>query len=146
MSAANVALIQRFQDSFVAGEMDDVLSLLTDDIVVHEAPSLPYPGDHRGKDGFLNLANAFLEVWDFRSALDLDIMPAGDDRALALVGFDVMAKPTGQPLRLRTAEIYTIRDGKIADLIVHYWDTAAIVEATDGVKVLFGDVENANRR
>jgi ketosteroid isomerase-like protein len=136
VSAANVALIQRFQDSFVAGDMDDVLSLLTDDIVVHEAPSVPYPGDHCGKDAFIKLANAFLEVWDLQSDLELDIMPAGDDRALALVGFDVTAKPTGKPLRLRTAEIYTIREGEIADLIVHYWDTAAMVEATGGIKVL----------
>jgi ketosteroid isomerase-like protein len=142
VTAANVALIQRFQDSFVAGDMDDVLSLLADDVVVHEAPSLPYPGDHRGKDGFLKLAATFLEVWEFSSPLDLEILPAGEDRVLALVRFDVRAKPTGTSLTLRTAEIYTIRDGKIADLIVHYWDTAAIVEATGGLRVPSGELIN----
>jgi uncharacterized protein len=133
VSDANVALIQRFQDSFVADDMDDVLSLLAEDIVVSEAPSVPYPGDHRGKDGFLKLANAFLETWDLQGPLDLEIMPAGDDRVLALVRFDVIARATGRPLELRTAEIYTIRDGVIANLVVHYWDTAAMVAAVSPV-------------
>jgi ketosteroid isomerase-like protein len=139
VSTSNVALIHQFEDLFVTGDMDGVLALLTDDIVVHEAPSVPYPGEHRGKDNFLKLADAFYEIWDIQGPLDLDIVPAGDDRVLSLVRFDVIVKPTGNPLELRLAEIYTIRDGKIAEILVHYWDTAAMVEATDGIKVLIGD-------
>jgi ketosteroid isomerase-like protein len=105
---------------------------------VHEARSVPYPGEHHGKDGFPKLAEAFVEVWDLKSDLDLDIMAAGDDRVFALVQFDVIAKPTGTPLTLRIAEIYTIRDGKIADIRIHYWDTAEMAEARGGVKVLEG--------
>jgi ketosteroid isomerase-like protein len=33
-------------------------------------------------------------------------------------------------------EIYTVIDGQITDLEVYYRDTAAIVEATGGLKVL----------
>ncbi|KHF43100.1 nuclear transport factor 2 family protein [Saccharomonospora viridis] len=139
MSTANVQLIQSFEDRFVAGDLDYVLSILTDDIVVHEPANVPYPGNHRGKESFLKLAQAFGKVWDLQGPLDLDIMPAGDDRVLVLVRGDAIAKPTGNNFELRIAEIYTIRDGKISDIVVHYWDTAEIVEVTNGVKVLQGD-------
>jgi ketosteroid isomerase-like protein len=26
--------------------------------------------------------------------------------------------------------VYTVRDGRITDIVVHYWDTHAMVEAT----------------
>jgi uncharacterized protein len=138
-SDANIALVQQMEDSFVAGNMDYVLSVLADDIVVHEAPGVPYPGDHRGREGFLNLAQAFNECWDVQTELDLELLPAGDDRVLALIRFDVIAKTTGKSLTLRMAEVHTIRDGKIADILVHYWDTHAMTEATNGAKWLVGE-------
>jgi uncharacterized protein len=132
MSKENVAVVERFEHAFVGGDMDDVLSLLTDDIVVHEAASLPYAGDHHGHDGFLKLTDRFLEVWEIKSPLDLDILDAGEHRVVVLVKFDVEARATGRALTLRLAEIYTVRDGKISDLDVYYRDTAAILEATGG--------------
>lgn len=136
--AENVALIRTFEDKFVDGDLDYVLTMLTEDIVVHECSNVPYPGEHRGKDGFLALARAFEDVWEFRSPLSLELLPAGEHKVLGLVKFDVIAKPTGRPLTLRVAEIYTIRDGKIADILIHYWDTAAMSAATDGIKLLPG--------
>jgi ketosteroid isomerase-like protein len=136
MSRANVNVVERFEDAFVRGDMDEILSLLSPDIVVHEAPSLPYPGDHQGHDGFLRLADAFNSVWEIVSDLDLTFMDAGEAHVVVLVAFDVVTRSTGVPLRLRLVEVYTVRDGRIADLDVYYRDTAAIVEATGGVRVL----------
>jgi len=136
MSRANVEVVQRFEDAFVRGDMDEVLSLVSPDIVVHEAPSLPYPGDHRGHDWFLKLADAFNSVWEIVSYLDLTFFDADDTRVVVLVAYDVVTRPTGVPLRLRMVEIYTVIDGRITDLEVYYRDTAAIVEATGGLKVL----------
>jgi uncharacterized protein len=136
MTEHNVEVVERFEDAFVRGDMDEVLSLVAEDIVVHEAPSLPYPGDHRGHDGFLKLADAFNRVWEIKSPLDLTFLDAGDSRVVVLVAFDVVARATSRPLRLELAEIYAVRDGRIADLDIYYRDTAAIVEATGGVRVL----------
>jgi ketosteroid isomerase-like protein len=136
MSHANVEVVERFEDAFVRGDMDEVLSLLTPDIVVHEAQSLPYPGDHRGHDGFIRLADAFNSVWEIVSDLDLAFLDAGEAHVVVLVAFDVVTRQTGVPLRLRLVEVYTVRDGRIAELDVYYRDTAAIVEATGGARVL----------
>jgi uncharacterized protein len=136
---ANVALIQSFEDRFVDGDLDYVMSILTDDVTVHECANVPYPGDHRGKEAFLKLAQAFGEMWDIQAPLDLEILPAGDEKVLVLVGIDAIARPTGRPLHIRIAEIYTIREGKIADIVVHYWDTHEMREATNGAVVLEGE-------
>jgi ketosteroid isomerase-like protein len=136
MSRQNVDVVERFEHAFVRGDMDEVMALVDEDIVVHEAQSLPYPGDHRGHDGFLRLTDAFNRVWEISSPLDLTFLDAGDTRVVVLVGFDVVARATGRPLRLELAEIYTVRDGKITDLDIYYRDTAAIVEATGGGRVL----------
>jgi uncharacterized protein len=136
MPKANVEVVKQFEHAFVRGDMDHVISLLAPDIVVHEAPSLPYPGDHRGIDGFLKLAEAFNRVWEIKSPLDLAFLDAGEDKVVVLVKFDAEARATGKPLTLRLVEVYTVQGGKIADLDVYYRDTAAIVEATGGVRVL----------
>jgi uncharacterized protein len=136
MTDQNVEVVQRFEDAFVRGDMQEVLSLVAEDIVVHEAASLPYPGDHEGHEGFLALADAFNRVWEITSPLELTFLDASDSRVVALVRFNVVARATGKPLTLELAEIYTVRDGRICDLDIYYRDTAAIVAATGGVRVL----------
>jgi uncharacterized protein len=130
MSSENIRVVERFEHAFVRGDMDEVLSLLHEDIVVHEAASLPYAGDHRGHDGFLKLAATFNGVWEMTSPLDLTFLDAGEATVVVLVRYDVIARATGNALTLDHVEIYTVRDGKITDLDVYYRDTAAIVEAT----------------
>src|SRR3954447_19934280 len=105
MSQANVDVVRRFEDAFVRGDLDEVLSLLTDDVVVHEAASLPYAGEHRGHDGFLRLAEAFGRVWEMTSELDLTFLDTGTDRVVVLVAYDVVARATGRPFRLDHVEI-----------------------------------------
>lgn len=136
--SANTDLLRSFEDRFVAGDLDYVLSILDDDIVIHECEHVPYPGDHHGKDGFLKLAEAFNACWDIQTELDLEILPAGDEKVLVLVKFDAIAKQTGKPIAMRIAELYTIKDGKLADIVVHYWDTAAMAEVTEGAVLLQG--------
>jgi len=131
MSAENVDVVRRFEDAFASGDIDGVLASLTDDVVVHECDSVPYPGDYGGKDGFMQLLQDFIATWELEGGLVVEeILPAGDDRVLVLAHADVVAKATGKALELRIAEVYTIRDGAIADIVVHYWDTHAMVEAT----------------
>jgi ketosteroid isomerase-like protein len=136
MTSANVEVVERFENAFVRGDTDEVMSLVDEDVVVHEAASLPYPGDHHGHDGFLRLVGAFNRVWEITSPLDLTFLDAGDERVVVIVGYDVVARATGTPLRLGMVEVYTVRDGRIVDLDIYYRDTAAVVEATGGVRVL----------
>jgi hypothetical protein len=126
---SNVELVQSFEDAFVTGDMDYILSILDDDVTVHECDSVPYPGTFRGKDGFLEVGTQMASVWDITSDLDCDIVPAGHDRVLNLVAFDAIARATGKPIRIKIAEIFTVKDNKISDIQVYYWDTKAMADA-----------------
>jgi uncharacterized protein len=136
--SSNTELLQEFEDRMVAGDTDYVLTLLDDDIVVHECDHVPYPGEHRGKDGFMKLAEAFHATWEITSELGLEILPAGDDKVLTRVQFDAIGKATGKPITLRIAELYTIKDGKLADIDVFYKDSAWVTEVTGGKVILQG--------
>lgn len=130
MSNANAALIERFENSYLAGDIDDVMTILSDDIVVHEPTSVPYAGDHRGKQAFLGLQQQFVGVWDLPDGVELEILPAGDDRVLVLVDGTAIARATGEGYRLRIAEVYTVTDGRIASIEVFYFDTKLLAAAT----------------
>ncbi len=136
MSYANVEVVERFEAAFVRGDMVEVMSLVDADVGVHEAASLPYPGDHRGHDGFLRLVDTFNRVWEITSPLDLRFLDAGDENVVVLVGYDVVARATGRALRLEMVEVYTVRDDKIVELDIYYRDTAAVAEATGGARAL----------
>ena len=42
---------------------------------------------------------------------------------------DVVARATGKPVQLRIAEFHRVRDGKIRETTIYYWDTAAMLAA-----------------
>jgi ketosteroid isomerase-like protein len=139
MSNQNVALVRSFAEAFKRGDTEAALATMSEDVVVHESDSVPYPGSHRGKQEFLDLLQSFLAVWDLQGDMEQDIAPAGEDRVLVLARFDAIAKATGKPLEIRIAEVYTVRDGMIAEILVYYWDTHAMVVATGGASVPQGE-------
>ena len=108
MSRANVEVVQRFEDAFVRGDMDEVLSLLTPRHRRSRGAVAALPGDHRGHDGFLKLTDAFNSVWEIVTDLDLTFLDAGEKHVVVLVAFDVVTRPTGVPLRLSIVEVYTV--------------------------------------
>lgn len=132
MSTTSAAsIVQEFENRFVAGDLDGVLELLTDDITVHECQSVPYPGDHVGKPAFVQLAAAFGDSWDLKD-ISFRFIDAGPDQCVVLVTMDCIAKVTNQPLIIKIAEAYRMRDGRIADIEVYYFDTHAMHIATGG--------------
>jgi ketosteroid isomerase-like protein len=139
MSQHEVEIVEAFEAAFAEGDMDTAMTFIHEDVVVHEAPSLPYGGEHYGHEGFRALIAAVLEVWEIKSPLSLRVLDGGPGRAVGTVQFDVVARATGVPLTIRITEIHTVRDGQIVDIEVYYWDTAAIERATNGAKVIEGE-------
>ena len=130
--SSNIDLARRFHDAVVSGDIDAVRDCVSDDFVLHEPPSLPYGGDYHGHEESARLGAVLSEVWEGTDNVEVTLLDAGDDRVLSLVEGDVVARATGTPVSLRIAEIHTIRDGKIVDARVFYWDTAEVVKAMNG--------------
>jgi uncharacterized protein len=118
-----------FAREVVAGNRDGLRGLLHEDVVVHEAPTVPYGGDHHGSNAFMDLFETVQGTWKFTETFQYTYYESGPDTVILQVEVDAIAAATGKPIRLRLAEIFTIREKKIAELDVYYWDTAAMIEA-----------------
>jgi ketosteroid isomerase-like protein len=127
--AEAIDILHAFAKEVVAGNRDGLRSLLHEDVVVHEAPTLPYGGDHYGQDAFMDLFETVQATWEFTETFQYTYYESGPDTVILQVEVDSLAANTRKPIRLRLAEIFTIREGKIADLDIYYWDTAAMIEA-----------------
>ncbi len=116
--------------------VDTVLDCLDPDVVIHIPASMPYGGDHVGHEGFLRMGEAMNETWHVPDGLDMSFVDIGNDQVVCFVSFLGRSRHTGQPVPMRMVERYRLVGGKIAEIELFYWDTAAIVEATGGVKTI----------
>jgi ketosteroid isomerase-like protein len=100
------------------------------DILISEAPSLPYGGDYRGLEGALRHAERFRATWDrYQSEdsreLELEFL-AVDNRVVVLWRLRARAA-NGQGIDLPVVSIYRLQDGKIIESRMFPFDTAALV-------------------
>jgi ketosteroid isomerase-like protein len=131
MIKPDAAIVKNFLLCFLTDDFDGAEDLLTEDFVLREAECLPYGGDWTGKDAFRRMSKKFREVWEAHSKNDSEhVYIDGGEGVVACVAVTpVTARSTGTSMELRAAEIFTIRDQKIAKLEVFYWDTNKIVDA-----------------
>jgi hypothetical protein len=137
MAESALSVVREFILRFQAQNFEGVLELLSDDVVIHECDSVPYGGDHVGKDGFIKFAGMFPKVWKFGEVDDsaYRYIDGGPEKAVALASFPVTALATGTELDLRVAEIFTVRDGMVTDIEAYYWDTKQVFDATNGARL-----------
>lgn len=126
MPSPNLAVAQCFIDAFEREDHAAVTGLLHPDLVVHEADNLPYPGDHRGVDGFVKLLKTLLSNYELKF-VSATLHDAGDvvvcEMTIALTG-----RATGKALEMPMIEVYRFTDGQISDIDVYYKDTKAVVD------------------
>jgi len=114
----NVQIARRMNDALVAGDIASLDALIADDIIWHEI------GQSEPRRGKAEL-RALSEV-DYQITTKVHDILASDDHTVVLV--DATGTRGGKTLNYRTAEIYHIRDGRIAERWAFSDDTAAITE------------------
>ena len=130
MSQENVKTVR---DAFVAYNRGDLDAFLdeywTDDIDYRAAEgALDDHGPIQGKDAL----RAFMQDWldmfnDFR-AEPVELIEAGEDKVIAVVRISGRAKLSGVETDLTYAELWTLRDGKVA-WGRQYWTRDEALEA-----------------
>jgi ketosteroid isomerase-like protein len=120
-SDASVALIRDSLDAFNRGDVEAAAEFLADDVEWHE---IGRAEPIVGKAALAARYGAAIPGWEITAELH-DVL-ANDDHAIALV--TATAGMGGRSFTYRTAEIFHIRDGKIAARWAFSDDTAAINE------------------
>jgi hypothetical protein len=115
----NVALARQVTEAFEANDMQALDRLMADDVVWHE---IGRPEPRRGKEALRAVAPG-AEI-DYTITGTMHDVLASDDHAVVLV--NATATRGGRTFNYRTAEVYHIRNGQIAERWAFSDDTAAI--------------------
>jgi ketosteroid isomerase-like protein len=106
-------------DLLAAGKLDAAVEYIADDFVCHEAASLPYAGDYRGKEGFLKLFALLGTTWKEFGFKIHDVIGEGDTCAVIET---IWGKIAGKPWEMPVVELWRIRDGKVIEATPYYHD------------------------
>jgi len=64
MATDNVDVVRRLFQAVEARDIEPMYELYDGDVIVREAPSLPYGGEYRGHDGILQHGMGYVQAWD----------------------------------------------------------------------------------
>ena len=116
----NAELARQMLDAFSRGDMQAIDGFLADDVIWHE---IGRAEPRRGKAELAAAAPGAGTV-DYEITAAIHDVVANDDHTIALV--DATATRGGKTFSYRTAEVFHIRDGKIAERWAFSDDTTAI--------------------
>jgi ketosteroid isomerase-like protein len=113
----------------LAGERDwdGVEALMHPDVVIHEAASLPFAGEWRGKDALQRLSAAMYGTWA-EASVEIHDITSGKEWAVVVLTLTMTSKKTGNTFSQTLCEAGRIEDGLLKEHRIHYFDAAQIAE------------------
>lgn len=131
MSSENLTIVENFeQAALYERDFEKAMQYAHPDLTVREAPSLPYRGTYVGLEGQRQLLADVDRLFEFDGgAPKVEFRDAGDDLVIGRVTGRARLRATGEEIDFLVIELFTIRDGKLADIEVFYWDQAALLRA-----------------
>ncbi len=98
------------------------------DVVLHQAPSLPYGGTWRGHEGMERFMVAMSEAWASLDMVEQTYL-SKTNPLVVLTQVHARARATGQELDFPILQTITVEADRISEVRPFYWDTAAIASA-----------------
>ena len=105
--------------------------------ILRISDSLPYGGTHAGRDVILNMLMGFVTATDpiiRPEQIKIERVVEEGDYIVASAVFPWRAPGARDPIPMSASEWFTFRDGRITEMVVSYWDTAACLAAMKAVK------------
>lgn len=107
---------------------DGLAACLDPEVVMYQAPGLPYGGTWRGPRGIEAFMAAMSETWQSLEFLEQRFVVDGDVVVVLNRG-RLRARATGRVLDTSVMQMITVRDGLITEMHPFYWDTLAVADA-----------------
>jgi ketosteroid isomerase-like protein len=115
---STLAVVTRFEKAFSPLDVDALMADMTDDCVFeHVAPEAVSFGRHEGQAAVRAVWASMPEHFPGLTMEILDIFAAGDRAACRYVMR--WKGPDGSPVAMHGADIFTIRNGKIAEKLTY---------------------------
>jgi len=124
-----VELIKEICARHSAHDVDGALALCHDDVSflwVATTAANPHSGTFSGREAFKAQLNGLHEAFEYNAYRPVDFVASGD-RVASRAEIDLTHRASGRRFTVPVADFWTIRDGKVTELI-EYYDTALIAD------------------
>lgn len=114
---------------FERGDLEGFLADFDENSEMPEAEALPYGGTYRGKDAIRAAIQKVIgEYWD-DFAYDIESIVYGEEYVMAYGRFSATARTSGKAVSFPLAEVWRIRNGRVALVHPVYGDTKQAADA-----------------
>lgn len=125
-STSGVTVVRTFYEKLGAEDtFPEALGLLHEDFVVHSPRALPWGGEYRGQEGFIDLLTRITSMLDVGNEVPMQFFDAGDCVVMKGMG-RFTSHSSGQSAVVQIVELFTVRDGKLVDMDIYYKDPGAV--------------------
>jgi len=105
-----------------SGDWTKAATLMTEDILITEAPTLPFAGEYRGVEAMRELFGKVQATGVIGTQMHQ--VTAGGDWVVVLVDLLLAADP---PVRCPLAEAFRLQDGKVCEIVPYYFNADLMV-------------------
>lgn len=123
----NLAIVKTMAENGILGRWDIVRQYIADDLVMHVPPGLPFGGDYRGWDGYLQVFKELGSYFTGLKSAEAQFAAAGN-KVIVMSTLSGQVARTGKPISFPITGIWELRDGKVVDIVPFYYDTKAIYD------------------
>lgn len=124
LEARNREIVLALYKATGRGDWAKAATLMTDDILIREAPTLPFAGVYRGVEAMRAL---FAKVQSTGVVgIDMHQATAGGDWVVVLLDLLFEGNP---PVRAPLAEAFRLEDGKVCEIVPYYFNADLLVRA-----------------
>ncbi len=127
MSAQNIELVRGLYEAMQRGDLPALFAQFASDCRVIEPETLPYGGEFQGVAGLQQLFEQVFAVWEEFGATPEKFLAEGDT-VVSLVTLRGRLRGVEQPITMRVAEYWELRDGKVTLCQPFYADSGLLVK------------------
>ena len=123
LNSSRAAILEKFLELGRARNLAALRAMVTEDIQIKEAESLPFGGEYVGWAGYLELTN---KVFGKIRKVRLELMGTWDGPQQSLVAHFVLnavSKRTEKEISMPLLEIWEFKNDKISAITPFYYDT-----------------------
>jgi len=131
IEARNREIVLALYKATGRGDWAKAATLMTDDMLIREAESLPFAGTYRGVQGLRDLFATVQSTLGIER-IDMHQVTAGGDWVVVLLDLVLAGTP---PVRAPLAEAFRLQDGKVCEIVPYYFDTSVVAKAIEARKV-----------
>ena len=123
----NVKIVATMAENGIKGNWDIVRGYVSDDLVMHVPPGLPFGGDYCGWDGYLQVFKELAAFFADLKSGDTEVAAHGD-KVIVMSSLSGRIAKTGKPVSFPITGIWRLKDGKVVEITPFYYDTKAICD------------------